>query len=173
MGFAKAAEALWDPVRDAIQHSVLSGKSVYITGHSLGGAMAVVSALHAHYELHCPIAGLATFGQPPLVGRTGIRSLCSAGLGDYPRIVSSVDVVVTGPLLPFFHSGSIRYFDANEMLHTQKSQLRVFQDAIRHGWRFQVAAQVQRHFMDHYIKLLTGQLAQDTHGNVEAQGEQE
>ena len=36
---------------------------VYVTGHSLGAAIAMVAAYELQYEEHIPVAGVYTFGQ--------------------------------------------------------------------------------------------------------------
>ena len=159
MGFARATEALWDSIESTLRECVSSNRELYFTGHSLGGAMAVIAALKAHFELDMTIAGIATFGQPPLAGTSTLESIKKAGLEDYPRIVNSVDVVVTGPFLPFYHAGSLRYFDSNGLLHQEFSWPRFFIDAARDGWHWRVAGQVKRHFMDGYVSLVASQLA--------------
>ena len=36
---------------------------VYVTGHSLGAAIAMLAAYELQYEEHIPVAGVYTFGQ--------------------------------------------------------------------------------------------------------------
>jgi hypothetical protein len=154
LGFARAAEALWPAVREQVASSLDPQGKLYLTGHSLGGAMAVISALKVALELNSKVDGLVTFGQPPVAGRSTIRSLKAAGLQNYQRIVSSVDIVATGPIMPFYHAGSIQYFDANGRLHNNMSWIRYLKDAARLGWRFQITGQRKKRFIANYISLL-------------------
>jgi triacylglycerol lipase len=154
LGFARATDKLWNVVQHNISENFAQGRSLYFTGHSLGGAMAMISALKAAHEQKLNVAGLATFGQPPLAGKSTIQSLSAVGLQYYPRVVSSVDVVATGPFMPFFHSGIIHYFDANGHLHNKMSWLRYFKDAAKLGWRMQIDGQIKKHFMSNYISLI-------------------
>ncbi len=61
-GFWYAYSSLHDQVQEVLRQSKI--KRVWITGHSLGGAMAVVCSYHLMNELDLEIAGVMTFGQP-------------------------------------------------------------------------------------------------------------
>lgn len=154
LGFARAAEALWPVVKEKVLEGFGQGRRLYVTGHSLGGAIAVISALKLIHELNQEISGLVTFGQPPLAGKTAVRSLEEAGLLNYPRYISSVDIVATGPFMPFFHAGAVQYFDAHGQMHEEMSWLRYLKDAARLGWRLQIDGQVKKHFMANYVSLI-------------------
>lgn len=73
------------------------GRVIYLTGHSLGGALAVVfaQALHAegHKELSGRVAGMWTYGAP----RIGDSSFCQHLASTYPqrmwRLVHGADVI--------------------------------------------------------------------------------
>jgi triacylglycerol lipase len=154
-GFARAAEALWPQIESIISEAGASGEKITFTGHSLGGAMAVVSALKAHYELNVPVSGIVTFGQPPLATMSIQASLQESGINHYLRFVNSVDVVVTGPFFPYRHVGKINYFDSDGNLHRNMSWIRFFRDAAVIGYRkLNPAGQVTSHFMAPYIRLL-------------------
>lgn len=154
-GFALAAEALWPQIELAIREAGASGKKITFTGHSLGGAMAVVGALKAHYELNVPVLGIITFGQPPLATKSIQASLQQAGINHYLRFVNSVDVVVTGPFFPYLHIGKINYFDSDGNLHRNMSWIRFFRDAAVIGYRtMTIAGSVTSHFMAPYVHLV-------------------
>lgn len=96
-GFHRAYTAVEEPVRALLDG--IRDKPIYITGHSLGGAVAVVAtACLARDE----IAACYTFGAP----RVGDRSLDAIVKPPHYRIVNGWDVV---PLVPFvamgFHQG--------------------------------------------------------------------
>jgi len=62
-GFRKALNDVWDDVFECIQEFCDEGKPLWVTGHSLGGALATLAVdrlLRADFE----IKGLYTYGQP-------------------------------------------------------------------------------------------------------------
>ena len=74
-GFLEAADSVFDPVRDAV-----AGKPYALTGHSLGGAIALLigATLAARYD-HPPIR-ITTFGAPRV------------GLGGYVDATRSMEI---------------------------------------------------------------------------------
>ncbi|MDB9528634.1 lipase family protein [Oscillatoria sp. CS-180] len=96
----------------------------WITGHSLGGALAALAATSLEYQ-GFPIAGLYTFGQPR-VGDWSFTRQVNTHMGDRMfRYVNNNDVV---PLIPpqvnplnpgrlYGHMGIFRYFDRRGKLH--------------------------------------------------------
>ncbi len=74
---------------------------IYITGHSLGGALAILAALEFQYQ-KMPIAGVYTFGQPR-VGNWIFRNIYNAALRDLTFHIINADDPV--PLLPPLLSG--------------------------------------------------------------------
>ena len=85
-----------------------SGKLVWLTGHSLGGALATITALE--WEAHAEFAGVFTFGQPKLVG-DGNAVAGRLERHGYVRFVNDDDIV---PRIPpnFEHAGEVMHFDA-------------------------------------------------------------
>lgn len=80
-------------------------KRVWITGHSLGGALAVVCAHDLLVDGEYEIAGVMTFGQPKVV-RTQMRDFLEPRLADrYVVFVNDMDPVpkVVEPYLHFGH----------------------------------------------------------------------
>jgi hypothetical protein len=75
-----------------------NSKPLFITGHSLGGALAILTALELHM-LGFQIAQVYTFGQPR-VGNAAFKKLYEDALGDRTfRLVFQEDVV---PRVPHF-----------------------------------------------------------------------
>jgi triacylglycerol lipase len=88
-------------------------KTIWITGHSLGGALAELCAAQAMFVSNIPVQGVYTFGQP----RVGNKDFAAAvneklGSGIY-RFVNDRDIVPRVPLftMGFCHYGSQRFFD--------------------------------------------------------------
>jgi V8-like Glu-specific endopeptidase len=91
-------------------------RPVLITGHSLGGALALLGA--ATWVEAEPLQGLYTYGQP-MVGKADfVRSVRRRLLDRYYRFVNDSDVV---PRVPpgYRHSGQLYHFDARGGLKSQ------------------------------------------------------
>jgi hypothetical protein len=129
-GFYANVEAIWDEVSEALlaatqgAHIDDHGERValphklerlYVTGHSLGGAMAVLAAARLFgrgYEACKPrdlVQGVYTFGQP-MVGDRGFADLCARDFGSKLfRHVYRADVVPHLPpksAIPYAHTGT-------------------------------------------------------------------
>lgn len=100
-GFAGALEAVWDKVTASLDKNIPSDCPLFITGHSLGAALATLAA-----SLRQPRA-LYTYGSPR-VGDNDFRATLSAV--KVFRVVNNRDVVTTvPPPLPFHHLGELHY----------------------------------------------------------------
>ena len=71
-GVYNAAEELIGQVKNAIKYLNADNKPIYITGHSLGGAMACIAALMLENEGY-HISGVITFGAPKC-GKSGFKA---------------------------------------------------------------------------------------------------
>jgi hypothetical protein len=83
-GFYRNVEALWDRVTDAIA-GASALESLYVAGHSMGGAMAVLAAARLftpQYAAWQPLVrGVYTFGQP-MVGDAAFKERFGGVLGE-------------------------------------------------------------------------------------------
>lgn len=112
-GFFQVVDAIY---KDAYAEAVKQGaenKSVWITGHSLGGAMALVFGYRALTENELAPGGIITFGQPLAFSPTLAQFLLDKFNTKYVRFVNSFDPVPR--LLPNYrHAGSRIYMKSNE-----------------------------------------------------------
>ena len=69
-GFQTEIEKIWDQIRTAMAKMKLDGKQFYITGHSLGGAMATIAAS----RLPDVCDALYTYGSPRAGTRKFVKS---------------------------------------------------------------------------------------------------
>lgn len=153
-GFQAAAALLWDPVSEAVRSAAQDGKSVWITGHSLGGALAVLTAARLRFEADVRVSGLFTFGQPPVGGGAFARKVDEA-LGErYWRFVNHTDLVVDAPTLLSVHAGQLRYFDVEGRLHHALTFRRQLADAVLAPRRFGGLSQFTAHGMGRYVELI-------------------
>ncbi|MEU9318117.1 lipase family protein [Streptomyces sp. NPDC048295] len=118
-GFAEALDSVFPGVRDAVAELRTNGQAVYFTGHSLGGALAMLAGARMALE-HPKLAadGVYTYGQP----RTCDRLLANAfnqGLRDRVfRFVNNNDIVPQLPPEPAFtHTKALRWIDSAGRLH--------------------------------------------------------
>ena len=89
-------------------------KRVWVTGHSLGGALAVVCAHDLLLDAEFEIAGVMTFGQPKVI-RTDMRSFLEPKLdGKYVFFVNEMDPV-TRVVSPYIHFGHMVKFINEEI----------------------------------------------------------
>jgi len=101
----------YDSVAKEIEASVLKLKDIplYITGHSLGAALATVATqqLEHHLRIREMIAACYTFGSP----RVGDHHYDMEFKSPIYRVVNTTDIVTIIPLLAmgYIHIGDIRY----------------------------------------------------------------
>ena len=104
----KGFNAAWNAVLGKLFHALgdtanaHACKPMFITGHSLGGALAQMAAL-ALQRNGFPVAQIYTFGQPR-VGNGDFKRRYEAALGDKTfRVVYEEDIVARVPHLPAWH----------------------------------------------------------------------
>ena len=146
-GFYAAYQDVAGAVRAAVQQ--LGSLPLYVTGHSLGGALATVAAWDLESD---SLAACYTFGSP----RVGDGDLDGHIKAPVYRVVNSADIV---PHLPFMamsyqHVGSLYYLTRQGKLLRSPSSIRVL---LRYWaalcWRGQAT------YEDHFIAAYCAKLA--------------
>lgn len=114
-GFAEALESVFPRLRDVLAELRSGGRSVWFTGHSLGGALAMLAAARLHLEEpHLTADGVITFGQPRTCDATLAAACNKAFRNRMYRFVNNNDVVPRLPLdPPFAHADAVRYIDSS------------------------------------------------------------
>lgn len=112
-GFLNAFESVAPRIRENL--SKLNGIPLYVTGHSLGAALAVVATYNLENDNNYPqfrqmIAACYTFGSP----RVGSRKYDFRA--PIYRIVNTTDIVTVVPLLAmgYVHIGDVRFLGMKE-----------------------------------------------------------
>ncbi|GHG61123.1 lipase family protein [Streptomyces griseocarneus] len=114
-GFGQALESVFPGVRDALAEFRDNGQTVWFTGHSLGGALAMLAGCRMHLEEpRLQADGIYTFGQP----RTCDRVLADAHNRGFKkrmyRFVNNNDIVPQLPPEPAYtHVDALRYIDSS------------------------------------------------------------
>ncbi|WP_019634799.1 lipase family protein [Actinomadura atramentaria] len=114
-GFHLALDAVWPQVADAV---AAPGRTVWFTGHSLGGALAVLAAARLYFADPCRSAdGVCTFGQPRACDAALADAYDEALRGRTHRFVNNNDLVARLPPDPFYrHVAEEKYIDADGRL---------------------------------------------------------
>jgi triacylglycerol lipase len=119
MGFNRALDSIYLRVRDAVQASRDAEQSLWFTGHSLGGALAMLASARMYFEDPELLPdGVYTFGQPRTCDRFLATPYNKAFSSRVFRFVNNNDVVPQLPPEPVFHHvDDIRYIDSKGKLH--------------------------------------------------------
>jgi hypothetical protein len=111
-GFRLAAEAVGLQIDRAVELCRQSGNPLFVTGHSLGAALAALAALKAA-AAGTPPRAIYTFGMPRVGGPQFGASYAELGKVTY-RLVHGIDLVTRVPptSLGFHHVGHLLQCDA-------------------------------------------------------------
>jgi len=147
-GFQDALDRVW--TQQVIQLDKHSGKRLFLTGHSLGGALATLAAswLVNNQQGGNRPKRLITFGSPRVGNYTFTRTLEERFQG-HDRFVNCSDLVPRMPRLNYYHTGWLRYFDIDGQLHKNPSGPMRLWDRLKSYSRNRRAA-VHRHGMQQY-----------------------
>lgn len=111
-GFLCALHYIWIDLWNTLQRE-RGMRNLWITGHSLGGALAVLATAKLRFEKAQPISGLYTYGQPR-VGDFEFSSRFDQGFGANTfRFVNFQDIVPRVPLraMNYYDLGTFQYFN--------------------------------------------------------------
>jgi triacylglycerol lipase len=129
-GFWKATEDIWEPLlakyqqfqqQDRDKQKELKQKKVrplFLTGHSLGGAMATIAATKLiHQDL--PFISTYTFGQPRTMTHNTARIINGKAENRFFRFQNNNDMVTRAPARAagYSHVGSFVYISEDKSLH--------------------------------------------------------
>lgn len=96
-GFLEALEEIWAPLLTAVKEEhTKKRRPVYVTGHSLGGALAILAAWRLQRQF-IPIHQVYTFGAPMVGNEAAAKAFAKTFPNKIFRFVDERDMV---PLLP-------------------------------------------------------------------------
>lgn len=144
---------------------------LYVTGHSLGGALATIAAA-ALGDNGVDVAGVYTFGQPRVGDRLFVRQLNEHINGRVFRFVNNNDIVphvpppfsMWNPTRLYGHVGIAKYFDAKgEMIPNYTLLARAIDNVVGLGKVFSGTGfdQISDHRMEYYISHLETALKEE------------
>ena len=122
-GFRKDLKAVWQKVKDYLQPLLGSGagRTLWITGHSLGAALATLAAERAVRDAHFAVQGVYTYGSPRVGDAMFKQKYLERGLDARTyRFVYNVDVVRRiPPGEAYTHVGQLKFIDKDGHLHDE------------------------------------------------------
>ena len=132
-GFKGALTKVWPNLIDYVGTIRKNNQKLWLTGHSLGAALATLAAARARLEEGVPVRGLYTFGHPRTGDERFARGLDSALPGLVYRFVNNNDVVPRVPprKLGYKHVGRFVYFTNKGTITTRISVWQRRLDRIR------------------------------------------
>ena len=156
-GFHQALASVYPELRDTVTEYSAGGQSVWFTGHSLGGALAMLAGTRLYFEEpNVAPHGIYTYGQPRTCDRLLAAAHNSALRNRTYRFVNNNDVVPQVPPAPLYtHVDAARYFDAEGVLHDRMPLTAQLADHAR-GMTADLFAPtsdgIRDHFMSAYLK---------------------
>ena len=155
-GFYDYTMLVFPKILETVQANRKNNENVYVVGHSLGGAMAVLVAEALTHE-GIPVKELRTYGQPRVGNRQFRQHLEGCDIGAYIRYVNNNDIVPKVPpsWLLFVHGGKLMYIN-----HFGNIRILTYWQRVKDQWRgfisafkkFQFFDFVSDHGMPKYIK---------------------
>ena len=148
-GFNQTVDSIWTDLENMIEETHIENPTIWLTGHSLGGAMALITAVKLTISKIGIPAGIITFGQPAV----GDPIFCVAfeqNLGSRMfRVVNCSDEVPNQPP-GYVHTGRLMYFEHRGRLHDQPKQLFMWADKMSQETR----GPIEEHSMVQYLRLV-------------------
>ncbi|MFD5918553.1 lipase family protein [Kitasatospora sp. NPDC058201] len=164
-GFHQALQSVYPQIRDTVRDLRTDDQTVWFTGHSLGGALAMLAGARWYFEAPQLLPdGVYTFGQPRTCERllagahnTAFRNRCY-------RFVNNNDIVPQLPPEPVFtHVEALRHFDADGRLHERMPLVAGLKDRAK-GVRADLFAPetdgIKDHHLPNYLAAFEKNLAQ-------------
>lgn len=168
LGFKKALDSVWVDIYDAVMSWKAPKQTLWVTGHSLGGALATLAVDRLTEENVELVSGLYTFGQPRVGNKQFADNFDRKMQRVTFRIVDDEDIVTKVPLPGYYHIGHEYYIDnVGKISHVNtfwKWFVSVSKSvAIRSGedarlYRSRYPGGISDHSMRFYIKYLAQNL---------------
>lgn len=143
-GFRGETDKIWDAIKE--HQASHEGKVFYITGHSLGGAMATIAT--SRFEEFTRVELLTTFGSP----RVGTRKFVNHIETKHMRFVNNNDIVTKVPLMimGYKHHGILQYINFYGNIR-KLTAWQMVKDRWR-GWKSGLLDGAKDHGMDNYVR---------------------
>ena len=141
-GFKGALDEVWHDLEDHILYQQENNRKIWMTGHSLGAALATLAA-----NRYRNVQGLYTYGSP----RVGDRLFkVDFNVNTY-RFVNNNDIVAKVPPASMYcHVGELKYIDRDGLLHEHTNRWGKWSDEIQIQFNqlFTAIGQTRKGFSD-------------------------
>jgi hypothetical protein len=155
-GFHRAAEIIADDLISRLDKDYV----IYVTGHSLGGAIALIVSWYLDYS-GFRISECVTFGQPKVTDSLGIRKM--RGKINVTRVVNETDIVATlapegthrhryahlGTLIKLLDNGKYCYLEEPDSINFGINHFWLFAAEIKFSF-YEVGKELPDHYMNKY-----------------------
>lgn len=143
-GFYKALNSVWEKLLPSL---LKDDRPLWVTGHSLGAAIAVLAVAKLYKEKNVKAQGLYTFGQPRCGDHQFSEKFDELFAQKTFRFVNHNDIVPRVPLksMHYAHVGQSKYFNKNGKLGDELS------------WRHNFFSKLE----DDFVTIFTGEALTD------------
>ena len=154
-GFRDALSYIWGDLWDTLKKG-RGSRTLWVTGHSLGGALATLAVAKLRQEKNHPVNGLYTFGQP----RVGNEKFADKFDDDFKkytfRFVNDNDAVPHAPRgdMNFSHAGMLMHFDKKGNLDKKKKSKNLLKKIVGRTEDVVTLDDLRDHPMSNYLKNL-------------------
>ncbi|MBD8511355.1 lipase [Photobacterium sp. CAU 1568] len=140
-------ESLYQQIRSTLLPLISNGKRVSFTGHSSGGAMAVLTVERLGKEFPDAIKRVVTFGQPA-AGFWSFKKAYSYHHCTY-RICCDLDIVTFLPAIPLmhWHVGKMLWLHNEKIYDNISTPVRLYKSLV--SW---ILRPITYHYMHKYIR---------------------
>ena len=154
-GFKLYTDKIWDSLIEFLKSNKSENKELWITGHSLGGAMATVMAKRfaEKNELKTPTM-LFTYGSPRVGNSDYVNSVDKEIV--HHRFMNDGDIVTKIPTAPlYFHCGFLHHInkDGKVDLYYKINWFDTIVDSLKHPIK-SLIGDAKDHSSDNYVALL-------------------
>jgi len=141
-GFKEALQEVWPELEDYISNLQKNGRRIWITGHSLGAALATLAA-----DRYGNIQGVYTYGSP----RVGDKGFLEDFHVNAYRFVNNSDIAAKVPPAGVYcHVGELKYIDAEGLIHDNTNRWARWSDEIQSQFKnvFNAFGQTRKGFTE-------------------------
>jgi len=141
-GFKGALDEVWNELEKHISYLQKKNRKIWITGHSLGAALATLAA-----DRYGNVQGLYTYGSP----RVGDRDFKEDFNVNAYRFVNNSDIVAkVPPARMYLHVGELKYIDCDGIIHDNTNRWEKWTDEIQGQFKniFNAIGQTRRGYTE-------------------------